>query len=92
MLARICLVIALAAVACAPAAGQIADETAVPRISVANLKKAVDAGEVLVIDVRDAGSYANGHISGAVNVPLEGLQQNLAMLKAAKKAIVAYCA
>ncbi len=43
-----------------PAAGQIADETAVPRISVADLKQAVDAGQALVVDVRDAGSYADG--------------------------------
>jgi len=37
----------------------VADETAVPRISVAELKRAVDAGQALVIDVRDAGSYAD---------------------------------
>jgi rhodanese-related sulfurtransferase len=74
------------------AAGQVADEAAVPRVSVADLKRAVDAGQVLIVDVRDAGWYAEGHLPGAVNVPPEELQQKLAMLKAAKKPIVAYCA
>ena len=74
-----------------PAAGQVADETAVPRISVADLKQAVDAGGVLVVDVRDAGSYADGHIPGAINVPLDTLPQKVAALKGAKKTIVTYC-
>jgi rhodanese-related sulfurtransferase len=72
--------------------GQVADETAVPRISVADLKKAADTGQVLIVDVRDAGSYAEGHLPGAINIPLDALQQKLATLKAAKKPIVAYCA
>jgi len=75
-----------------PVLGQVADETAVPRISVADLKKAADTGQVLIVDVRDAGSYAEGHLPGAINIPLEALQQKLATLKAAKKPIVAYCA
>ena len=75
-----------------PVIGQVADEAAVPRISVAELKRAVDAGQVLIVDVRDAGWYAEGHLPGAINVPLDALQQHLAALKAAKKGIVAYCA
>ena len=71
--------------------GQVADETAVPRISVADLKKAADAGRVLILDVRDAASYAEGHLPGAVSMPLETLQQKAASLKAAKTPIVAYC-
>ena len=74
-----------------PVLGQVADETAVPRISVADLKKAADAGRVLILDVRDASSYAEGHLPGAVNLPLETLQQKAATLKAAKTPIVAYC-
>jgi rhodanese-related sulfurtransferase len=75
-----------------PVLGQLADESAVPRISVVDLKKAADAGQVLIIDVRDAGSYAAGHLPGAISVPLGELEQKLAALKAAKKPIVAYCA
>lgn len=86
-----CWMIVLAALAGSPVLAQVADETAVPRISVADLKIAADGGRVLVVDVRDAASYAGGHLPGAINVPLEELQQKLATLKAAKKPIVAYC-
>ena len=92
MLSRVCLFIALAVAVCVPAAGQVADESAVPRISLADLKKAVDAKQVLVVDVRDAFWYAEGHIPGAVNIPLEELQAKVSTLKGGKKAIVTYCA
>jgi len=74
-----------------PATGQEADESSVPRISAADLKRAADAGQVLIVDVRDPRSYADGHIPGSVNVPPGELQKQAATLKAAKKAIVTYC-
>jgi rhodanese-related sulfurtransferase len=74
-----------------PATGQEADESSVPRISAADLKRAADAGQVLIVDVRDPRSYADGHIPGAVNVTLGDIQKQAAMLKAAKKPIVTYC-
>jgi len=89
---RLCLLIALAVAMCAPAYGQMTDETTVPRISLADFKKALDAGQILVADVRDAASYAEGHIPGAINIPLDELQAKLPALKASKKPIVAYCA
>ena len=92
MIRRACWLLVLAAFVTAPALAQVPDEAAVPRISVADLKKAADAGRVLIVDVRDATWYAQGHLPGAVNVPFEELTQHLAMLKAAKKPIVAYCA
>ena len=73
------------------AAGQVSDESAVPRISAADLKKAAAAGQVLIVDVRDARSYTDGHIPGSINVSLADLQTQAAALKAAKKAIVTYC-
>lgn len=33
-------------------------------------KDAMTAGGVLVIDVREAAEYAEGHIEGAINIPL----------------------
>lgn len=74
-----------------PAAGQVADESTVPRVSAADLKKAADAGQVLIVDVRDPRSYADGHIPGSVNVPLGDIQKQAVTLKAAKKPIVTYC-
>jgi rhodanese-related sulfurtransferase len=74
-----------------PVVGQVADESSVPRISVADLKKAADAGLVMIVDVRDPRSFADGHIPGSINVTLGDLQKRAAALKAAKKAIVTYC-
>jgi predicted sulfurtransferase len=62
------------------------------RIPLIEFKKLVDADAVLVIDVRDAESYASGHIPGALLVPLEDLEKQVPRLKASKKPIVAYCA
>jgi rhodanese-related sulfurtransferase len=75
-----------------PVFGQIAGEASVPRISLADFKKAVDAGQVLIIDVRDAGSYADGHIPGAILAPLDQIQKRAPGLKGAKRPIVLYCA
>jgi rhodanese-related sulfurtransferase len=76
----------------APAFAQITDEASVPRISLADFKKAFDAGQVVIVDTRDAGSYADGHIPGAVLIPLDELQKKAPGLRGAKKPIVAYCA
>ena len=92
MKTRLLWLIALAVALGSPALGQIADEASVPRISLADFKKAVDAGQVLIIDVRDAGSYADGHIPGAILVPLADIAKKAPELKASKKPIVAYCA
>ena len=76
----------------APAFGQITDEASVPRISLAGLTQAIDARQVLIVDVRDASSYADGHIPGAILLPLAEVQRRAPGLKGAKKPIVAYCA
>ena len=89
---RACVVAALILAAGCAASAQLADETAVPRFSVAELKKAIDAGQALVIDVRDSRSFADGHLPGAINVPLDQIPQNLAQLKGSRKVMVAYCA
>jgi phage shock protein E len=75
-----------------PVFGQIADEASVPRISLADFKKAVDTGQVVIVDTRDAGSYADGHIPGAVLIPLDDIRKKAPGLKGAKKPIVLYCA
>jgi 3-mercaptopyruvate sulfurtransferase SseA len=86
------VVAALVFMAGCAASAQVADETAVPRFSVAELKKALDVGQALVIDVRDSRSFADGHLPGAINVPLDQIPQKLAQLNGSRKVIVAYCA
>jgi len=86
------VVVALAALAQeAPAARQAGDEASVPRISVGDLKKGLAEGLYLVVDVRDAASFAAGRIPGAVLVPLGDVKTKVAELKAARKTIVTYC-
>ena len=92
MKARLLWLAVLAVALGSPASGQIADEASVPRISLADFKKAFDAGQVVIVDTRDAGSYADGHIPGAVLLPLDEVQKRAPELKGAKKPIVAYCA
>jgi rhodanese-related sulfurtransferase len=45
---------------------------------------------VTVIDVRPPEEYAQGHIAGALNIPLEKLKQQLKTLPRDRE-IVAYC-
>ena len=79
--------------ACAPASGQApVRQLDVPRISLADFKQALDAGRVVTLDVRDADSYAAGHIPGALLFPLSEVTQKAALLKGEKRTIVAYCA
>lgn len=44
-----------------------------------------------IIDVRTPGEYASGHIPGAVNIPLDTLQQNLSKIKK-NKPVITCCA
>ena len=53
----------------APLAAQEATSAAPPRIPMAEFKKLLAENKVLVIDVRDAQSYAAGHIPGARSIP-----------------------
>ncbi len=86
----LCL-LALSAALSAPIAARQDPLEAVPRMTVADLKKGLDAGRILVVDVRDVHSFAAGHIPGAVLIPLEQVVSRSAELKASKKVIVTYC-
>lgn len=43
-------------------------------ITARDLAAKIDAGEALVIDVREVGEFAQGHIPGAINMPLSTFQ------------------
>jgi len=64
----------------------------VPRISVAELKKGLDAGEMIAVDVRSVKAFRAGHIPGAVSVAAKGPRHYVEELKASGKTIVTYCA
>ncbi|MBZ0314797.1 MAG: hypothetical protein K8L91_00150 [Anaerolineae bacterium] len=48
-------------------------------------------GDLFLLDVRSPDEYAEGHIEGAVNVPIETVADNLALLPALDANIVVYC-
>jgi rhodanese-related sulfurtransferase len=54
------------------------------QVDVAGLKSAKDAGQVTLIDVRTPGEYAEGHVPGAVNIPLDQVQARMSELEAYK--------
>jgi hypothetical protein len=63
----------------------------VPRISPAQLKERLDAGEdVLVVDARSASQYAAQHIPGSISVPLNEVEARLDEFPRDKE-IVFYC-
>ena len=62
----------------------------IPRVSIEEAKTAVDEGSAVVLDVRDAESYAISHMPGAINIPTNELASRLGELD--KSAwIITYC-
>lgn len=66
------------------------DRSDVKRIAAEDLKAKFDRGEVTIIDVRDANSYASSHIPGALNIPFASVQGMLDLIPKGKE-IVTYC-
>jgi rhodanese-related sulfurtransferase len=64
----------------------------VPRVSIDELKTLMDQKAVLILDVRDAESFAKGHIPGSVNVDYTQILKQADKFAGEKRTIVAYCA
>lgn len=47
------------------------------RVSLGDAKAAYDLKQAIYLDVRDADSYASGHIPGALSIPLNNLEARL---------------
>jgi rhodanese-related sulfurtransferase len=68
-----------------------------PRISVEDLKRMIDSkADIVILDTRDGGSYAAGHIKGAVNIHYDATsdpmqRQMMLIALPMDKTIVAYC-
>lgn len=65
------------------------DDSEVPRITLADAKKAFDEGSAVFVDSRRQDAYKENHIKGAVNIPF-GSNDNYVSLPKGKKIIV-YC-
>lgn len=59
-------------------------------LSLPELKKRMENGEVLLLDVRPKEEYEEAHIPGAVSIPIEELEGKLASLPS-NCDVVAYC-
>lgn len=64
----------------------------VPRISIDEVKALMAKKQVLLIDVRDPQSFAEGHMPGAVNVPFDHIPNHVDAWKKDKRLLVTYCA
>lgn len=62
----------------------------VPRISVADTKERLDNGTAVVVDVRSSEDYAKSHITDALSLPLNELQNRYQEL-APDAEIITYC-
>ncbi len=68
-----------------------ADPTAeAPRISVAEARKALDAGKAILVDVRSPMSYDQEHAKGSISLPLYDLPSRAGELPKDKQ-IITYC-
>lgn len=64
------------------------------QVQISKVKELVDANAAVVVDARDAGEYAEGHIPGAVNLPYDDVVTDPARLESFDphgKPIVVYC-
>ncbi len=55
-----------------------------PKVDYATLVKQ----GAMVVDVRSKGEFANGHIRGSINIPLDQLRNNLSRFKDKEKVII----
>lgn len=76
----------------APAAPTVATQPAdgIRRITVPELKQALDANQAIVIDVRGDAAYKAAHIKGARMIPGAEIDKHVAELPK-DKLIVTYC-
>lgn len=70
-----------------------------PRISQEEFKKLFASKNVIIVDTRNAETFAIAHIPGAVLLPLEGLmtwpaeyEKTAQMIQKSRKPVVTYCA
>jgi rhodanese-related sulfurtransferase len=53
--------------------------------------KALVQGGALLLDVRSPEEFAEGHLAGAVNIPVDALPQRLAEVEPKDRPVVVYC-
>ena len=94
-----CCLLALLTMCPAGSVAQGPDAIDAPRINQSEFQTLIAAKNVVIVDTRNAESFAAGHIPGARLLPLEGqmtwpdsYEKTVATLIASKKPVVTYCA
>ena len=64
----------------------------VPRISIDEVKALMAKKQVILVDVRDPQSFAEGHLPGALNVPFDFIPKYVDEWKKDSRVIITYCA
>jgi glucose/arabinose dehydrogenase len=68
-----------------------AKEDAIPRVKAADAVRMVKAGEAILVDVRDAGSYETMHAKGALHVSYQDIQEGKFGKLPKDKNLIFYC-
>lgn len=67
-------------------------EADVPRVSVDEAKAAFDKETAIIVDVRSQAAYEAGHVDGALSIPLNEFETNIASVDLPKDQwIITYC-
>ncbi len=85
-----CLVL-IAWFALGTAAAVQREESSAPRTTLSEFEKLLHSTAIIAVDVRSAESYRQGHIPGALSIPIDSIAAHAEELKKIGKPIVAYC-
>lgn len=66
-------------------------ENKMPRISAEELKRLVAARQAVIVDVRSAAEYAQAHIQGAINLPVQQIEAGQYPKLPRDKRLIGYC-
>ena len=74
-------------------AARVAPERAKRRVTLARFKQMAATGEAIILDARSADAFAQGHIAGAINLPLADFTAPAlaAVLPDRNRPILIYC-
>ncbi|MDF0728650.1 metalloregulator ArsR/SmtB family transcription factor [Cytobacillus sp. S13-E01] len=70
--------------------GYIGRDERIKMVHLKDMLKEIQNGEAVLIDVRPEDEYKNQHITGALSIPVEDLEEHISSLPKDKK-IIAYC-